>query len=241
MSGLKGHRGGTVYTMNLDHLRRFVWDPLRASNYNAASIVTADGTPLIWASRLLGTPLPERVTGSSLIWTLTAAAAANDKSIYLLGGAPGTAKKAARVLKQRYPKLKIAGISDETFEVRANEPTYRALRRKLVCAKPDIVYVALGSPKQEDLIERLRPTLPQAWWLGVGIAFSFVAGEISRAPLWMQRSGLEWVHRLVQEPRRLAKRYLIQGLPFAAVLLAHSMYRRLFGNRDTGEPKPAGG
>src|SRR5262249_32977844 len=94
-----------------------------------------------------------------------------------------------------------------------------SIRRQIVAAKPDIVYVALGFPKQELLTKYLRPALPRATFLGVGIALSFIAGEVKRAPRWAQQAGLEWLHRLVQEPRRLARRYLLQGLPFALFCL----------------------
>jgi len=89
------------------------------------------------------------------------------------------------------------------------------------------VYVALGSPKTETLIELLRPNLPQTWWIGIGISLSFITGQVQRAPTWVQKSGLEWMHRLVQEPRRLGKRYLIHGFPFAARLFAASAWNRL--------------
>lgn len=212
--------------MNLDHLRQFLQEPSYARRYREATIITADGMPLIWASRLRGTPLPERVTGSNLIWSLSEAAAQRGRSIYLLGGSHGTAQKAASVLAQRYPKLRIAGISGEAVEDGSDENQNRELVKALMAAKPDIVYVALGSPKQEQLIERLRDRLPSTWWLGIGVAFSFVAGEIRRAPLWMQRMGLEWLHRLIQEPQRLAKRYLVDGVPFALSLFWNSVAER---------------
>ena len=88
-------------------------------------------------------------------------------------------------------------------------------------AQPDIVYVGLGFPKQEHVIARLRERSPHTWFLGIGISIGFVGGHVARAPVWMQRTGLEWVHRLAQEPRRLASRYLLHGLPFAARLLVH--------------------
>ena len=96
-------------------------------------------------------------------------------------------------------------------------------------ANPDLVYVALGSPKQEQLIGRLRETLPGAWWIGVGISLSFVSGQIKRAPRWMQRVGLEWTHRLAQEPRRLTQRYLLRNLPFAVSLLTSAAIKRCCG------------
>jgi N-acetylglucosaminyldiphosphoundecaprenol N-acetyl-beta-D-mannosaminyltransferase len=92
--------------------------------------------------------------------------------------------------------------------------------------RPDILLVGLGSPKQEQLIRALRPHLPATWMVGVGISFSFVAGEIKRAPVWMRKAGVEWVHRLAQEPRRLAKRYLVHDLPFAVRLFTHAAIAR---------------
>jgi N-acetylglucosaminyldiphosphoundecaprenol N-acetyl-beta-D-mannosaminyltransferase len=106
------------------------------------------------------------------------------------------------------------------------------LRNRLLASSPDVVFVALGSPKQERVIGELRSLLPAAWWLGIGISFSFVSGAVQRAPLWVQRLGLEWLHRLVQEPRRLARRYLVDGLPFAARLFANALVQRLRGTRS---------
>lgn len=215
-------QGGTVVTPNLDHLRRCASDATFRSLVADAELVVADGMPLVWASRLQGTPLPERVAGSNLIVSLSAAAASHGYSIFLLGGAPGTAQLAGDVLRTRFPHLNVAGACcpPAGFE---RDPDYVALLAdQLEASRADIVFVALGSPKQEKLIERLRPTLPGAWWLGVGISFSFLCGDVRRAPLWMQSAGLEWMHRLAQEPRRLFKRYLVTGLPFAADLLARS-------------------
>ena len=97
----------------------------------------------------------------------------------------------------------------------------------LVAAKPNIVFVALGSPKQEYLINRIRQVLPSAWWLGVGASFSFLAGDVKRAPTWMRRAGLEWLHRLVQEPRRLFHRYIVVGLPFGFSLMSRALWNGL--------------
>jgi N-acetylglucosaminyldiphosphoundecaprenol N-acetyl-beta-D-mannosaminyltransferase len=103
----------------------------------------------------------------------------------------------------------------------------RAIRDALAAARPDIVFVGLGFPKQERLIDAVADTLPAGWFLGVGVSFSFVSGEIDRAPRWMRRLGLEWAHRMVQEPGRLFKRYVIHDLPFAARLFADAAARRL--------------
>jgi N-acetylglucosaminyldiphosphoundecaprenol N-acetyl-beta-D-mannosaminyltransferase len=223
---LAGGRGGWVITPNVDHLRRLSKDAALRELYRRADLVVADGMPLIWVSRLLGTPLPERVAGSSLVSTLSESAAQNHRSVYLLGGDEGTAEASARLLKQRYPNLEIAGVSCPAAGFEKDAAKLGVLVDSLVRADPDIIYVALGSPKQERLIDMLRTTLPRAWWLGIGISFSLLCGRVRRAPGWMQHVGLEWLHRLFQEPKRLARRYLMQGLPFALGLLASAPFER---------------
>jgi N-acetylglucosaminyldiphosphoundecaprenol N-acetyl-beta-D-mannosaminyltransferase len=234
LSELQIGRGGWCITPNLDHLRRLTRDRKLRALYSHAALIVADGMPLIWASRLQGTPLPERVAGSSLISTLSAAAGKQNRSIYLLGGAKGTAEQAAQVLKHQYPGVRIAGVYYPEFGFESDEAQVQKLIAHLKAANPDIVYVALGSPKQEWLIGQLRGYLPRAWWLGIGISFSFLSGHVKRAPQWMQRSGLEWLHRLCQEPRRLARRYLVHGVPFAASLFTSAIIRRLQSRRDRG-------
>ena len=222
---LDSGNGGVVVTPNLDHLRRYCRDLSFGALIAEADLIVADGMPLVWASRLQRTPLPERVPGSNLISSLSSAAGARGRSVFLLGGDPNTADGAARVLQQRYPGVKVAGTHFPPFGFQDSPREMASIIEKLTAAKPDIVFVALGSPKQEKLIARLRPILPSAWWIGVGNSFSFLAGHVRRAPLWMQRSGLEWIHRLAQEPKRLFKRYLVVGLPFAASLLGRSALR----------------
>lgn len=220
-------RGGWVVTVNLDILRRLVVDARFAVLCEGATVRVADGMPLVWASRLQGVPLAERVAGSDLIWNLTERAAGEGRSVYLLGGNPGAAEAAGKTLTDRFPGLKIAGFDCPPFGFEKDESYMAGLRTQVVDASPDIVYVALGCPKQEHLIRDLRPLLPGAWFLGVGISFSFVSGEVTRAPKWVQRLGLEWVHRLIQEPGRLAKRYLVDDLPFAGRLFASALWRRI--------------
>lgn len=223
---LRAGRGGWVITPNLDILRRLVRDADFRELCADADLRLADGMPLVWASRLQRTPLPERVAGSDLIWKLAERAAASGRSIYLLGGNPGSAENAARVLQERSPSLRISGLCCPPFGFEDDPEYSRGLERMIVDASPDIVFVGLGSPKQERLIRRLRGVLPSAWFLGVGVTFSFTAGEIRRAPVWMRRAGLEWCHRLAMEPGRLWRRYLVQGLPFAFDLAAASSIAR---------------
>ena len=220
--------GGMIVTPNLDHLRRSWVDPGYRALIAEADLVLADGMPLVWASRIQGTPLPERVAGSSLVLGLAEAAAAAGRSLFLLGGDPGAAQGAADELRGRFPELDIAGCHVPPFGFEQDAREMQRIRAALEGSRPAIVYVGLGSPKQERLIRDLRSLLPGTWWIGVGISLSFLSGDVVRAPRWMQRIGLEWVHRLWQEPGRLAKRYLVHGLPFAVRLLATSAWRRFF-------------
>jgi N-acetylglucosaminyldiphosphoundecaprenol N-acetyl-beta-D-mannosaminyltransferase len=211
--------GGWIITLNVDHVQRVQRIPRVRECYAKADWIVADGMPLLWAAALQGTPLPDRVAGSDLVWTIAERAAKRGRSLYLLGGAAGAAEAAARVLTARWPELRIAGISSPDVSEPATPAELDAIRSKLAKAEPDIVYVALGAPKAEYLIAALREAFPRTWWIGVGISLSFIAGTVQRAPVWVQRSGLEWLHRLAQEPRRLARRYLIDDLPFTAGFL----------------------
>ena len=197
LSELEAGRGGWLLTANLDHLRLCERDPDYLRLCREASLVVADGMPLVWASRLQRTPLPERVAGSDLLGSLSAAAASNGRSVYLLGGAPGVAEAAARVLRARHPSLRLCGIAAPEPGFERDAAALARLRAALRAAQPDIVCLGLPKPKQERLIAELRRELPASWFLGVGIGFSFLAGRVRRAPPWMQERGLEWLHRLV--------------------------------------------
>lgn len=227
LSALRDERGGWIVTPNLDHMRRLSRDHGLRASYGRADLAVADGMPLVWLARLQRTPLPCRVAGSDLISSLSRAAARDGRSIFLLGGDPGTAEGAARELRKRYAGLRVAGTAcpEHGFERRSG--AIEELAAQLADARPDIVFVALGSPKQEALIERLRSVLPHAWWLGVGISFSFVTGDVQRAPHWVRRMGLEWMHRMVQEPKRLIRRYLVEDLPFGIGLATRAAMRGL--------------
>jgi N-acetylglucosaminyldiphosphoundecaprenol N-acetyl-beta-D-mannosaminyltransferase len=219
--------GGRIVTVNVDILRQAACDPAVRADLAAADLIVADGAPLVWASRLAGRPLPERVAGSSLIWSLSAAVARDRRSVYVLGGRPaGGAARAAARLAEASPPLRIAGHASPPYGFDADPATLADVCSDVVEAKPDVVFVGLGFPRQERLIAQLRPDLPGAWFLGCGAAVNFVAGDRRRAPLWMQRGGLEWVHRLGCEPRRLAGRYLGHDAPYALRLLTTAVLHR---------------
>jgi N-acetylglucosaminyldiphosphoundecaprenol N-acetyl-beta-D-mannosaminyltransferase len=224
----QGH-SGWVHTINLDILRVLVKNAEYAELCKGTTLAVADGMPLIWASRLMGRPLPERIAGSDLVSTLSGAAAQAGFSVFLLGGNPGTAEKAGSVLQDHYPGLRIAGAYCPAFGFEDKPEIMEEIRQLVLNAAPDIVYVALGVPRQERIIGWLRPEFSRTWWMGVGISFSFITGDVPRAPRWMQKVGLEWVHRMIQEPRRLAWRYLVEDIPFVVQLLV----KAAFGGKKT--------
>jgi N-acetylglucosaminyldiphosphoundecaprenol N-acetyl-beta-D-mannosaminyltransferase len=226
-SSLRIGQGGWLITANLDFLRRHHLDPTTRALYDAADLRVADGMPLVWASRLQGQPLPERVAGSSLGWTIAERAAAEGRSLYLLGGTANANRVAALSLRRRLPDLRLCGHSTRLFATPPASVELDEVVREIVPLQPDVLFVGLGSPKQEQVIAALRPYLPRTWMIGVGATIAFLAGEFRRAPRWMQRSGLEWLHRLALEPRRMAKRYLVQGLPFALHLFSAALWHRL--------------
>jgi N-acetylglucosaminyldiphosphoundecaprenol N-acetyl-beta-D-mannosaminyltransferase len=231
LSGLAEGAGGIVVTVNIDHMVRCRRDPTYRSLVDRAELVVADGMPLVWASRLQGTALPERVAGSSVTLSLAADLAEQGQSLFLLGGNPGVAEAAGRVLAERFSGLRIVGIYCPPFGFEQDQTEMQRIREALGATRPDVVYVALGSPKQEWLIDQLRKQLPDlstAWWLGVGISLSFITGEVLRAPWWVQRLGLEWVHRMAQEPRRLFRRYVIDGMPYTARLMMRCLAARFW-------------
>ena len=204
-------RGSWTITANLDHLRRYRREPLVRALIENADLVLADGDTPAVGDRLAGARLPERVAGSNMIWSISEAASQRRASVFLLGGEPGVADRAARVLLAQYAGLAVAGTLCPPVGFESDAEELAHISQRLVSAAPQIVFVALGFPKQDLLIGRLRALLPYVSFIGVGIAFSFVAGDLRRAPAWSQRLGLEWVYRLAQEPRRLASRYLARA------------------------------
>ncbi|MDX1683524.1 MAG: WecB/TagA/CpsF family glycosyltransferase, partial [Phycisphaeraceae bacterium] len=153
-------------------------------------------------------------------------------------GDPGTAETAAERLTERFPGLKVAGTACPPPGFEDDPEALEYLLTDLRTADPDIVYVALGFPKQERLIARFRKDLPGTWWIGVGISFSYLAGTVRRAPGWARRLGVEWVFRLFQEPGRLWRRYLLHGIPFGFRLLGHAVARRLDSPQSSHDTKP---
>ncbi len=195
-----------VATANVDFLVQSMYDVELHRILLDAHLVVCDGTPLIWTSRLLGNPLPERVAGSDLTPLLIRLAVGKKYRIFLLGATPTSNDKAVANLQAQYPDLIIAGHYAPPFRA-LMEMDHEEIRRQIHAAHPDILFVSLGCPKQEKWIGMHYRSLGVPVVIGVGAVVDFLAGYFKRAPRWMQLCGLEWVYRMSQEPRRLVKRY----------------------------------
>jgi N-acetylglucosaminyldiphosphoundecaprenol N-acetyl-beta-D-mannosaminyltransferase len=214
IEALTGH-GGAVFTPNVDHVVTADKNEEFRAAYEAADLSLADGQWVVWASRVLKTPLPAKISGSDLTLPLAKLAGEKGRSIYLLGGAPGAAEAAGKRLTAECG-VRICGIDSPRIDLNKPDP---AIVERMKLAAPDLVLVALGSPKQELWIHRNREALRPAVLLGIGATLDFLAGQVRRAPSWISRFGLEWAFRLILEPRRLARRYLVNDPKFAAILL----------------------
>jgi N-acetylglucosaminyldiphosphoundecaprenol N-acetyl-beta-D-mannosaminyltransferase len=185
-------------------------------------LVTADGQAVVWASRLLGDPLPARVAGIDLMFELLALAERRGYRIYLLGARADTMQTAVARLRERHPALVVAGYRDGYFSD-AEEPSVAA---EIRAARPDLLFVAMPTPRKEYFLGRWGPELDVPFSMGVGGAIDVVAGVTRRAPRSLQRLGLEWAFRLAQEPRRLLRRYLVTNSEFVGLTL-RDLRRRL--------------
>jgi N-acetylglucosaminyldiphosphoundecaprenol N-acetyl-beta-D-mannosaminyltransferase len=202
-------------------------DPALKSIFNAADLVVPDGMPLVWLSRFRGHPLTRRVYGPELMLEVCRQTASRSCQHFLVGGAPGVANRLGTVLKHRFPGLVISGICSPPFQ-----PLTEAQEEELVAminrAAPDIVWVGLSTPKQERWMHRNRHRLKAAVVLGVGAAFDIHSGTRDQAPRWMRENGWEWLFRLFQEPRRLWRRYLINGPQFLFYIALEVLKLRTF-------------
>lgn len=207
-----------VVTVNLDFLSISARDPDFRTTLNAADLAVADGMPLVWLSRLRGQPVPERVAGVELVMESCRLAAQLDRGVFLLGGGPGVAKAAGRRLQAIYPGLRIAGAYSPPVGQLGRDENQRIVEMVRESGA-DFLFVALGAPRQDLWIREHQSQLRMPVAMGVGCVLDLLVGSVSRAPLWMQRSGLEWAFRLAHEPQRLWHRYLVNDLPMLARLM----------------------
>jgi len=210
----------TIVTANPELLERARYDARLLPLINSADIVLADGAGVVWASRRLGTALPERVTGIDFMNRLIERAAALGRSVFLLGSRPGVAERAAERLRSENPGLQVAGAMHGYFSASQEADVLDRIRE----TKPFMLFVGLGQPRQEIWIGEHKDSLAVPLIMGVGGSMDVIAGDIKRAPEWMQKAGIEWLFRLVSQPGR-ARRHLVLPV-FALRVLAEILERR---------------
>ncbi len=215
------HLDGTaayIVTPNIDHIVRLETDTEFQKAYQGASLVLTDGQPLIWISKWLGTPIKEKISGSDLFPRVCRLAAKKGYRMYFLGAAPGVADMAAQKLKASCPGLQVVGTCSPEYGFEKDESRVREIWRDIHQAKPDILIAALGTPKQEIFLWQYQDELQGMLGIGIGAGLDFAAGNVTRAPRWMQKCGLEWFYRLCHEPKRLFKRYLVDDLKILPIV-----------------------
>lgn len=190
---------------------------------NQCDIVNIDGMGVVWGARFLGMPVPERVSGVDLFGELLSLAARRGYPVYLLGATETVVDRVAAVVRARYPALRLAGFHHGYFW-----DDEEAVVREIRDSGARLLFVAITSPKKENFINRWRDQLGVDFVMGVGGTFDVVAGKVKRAPLWMQKSGLEWFYRVLQEPGRMWRRYLATNTAFAWMLIREK-WRRFTG------------
>jgi N-acetylglucosaminyldiphosphoundecaprenol N-acetyl-beta-D-mannosaminyltransferase len=214
-------------SLNAAKLVRMQTDSELRESIEFCDIVTADGVPVVWAARALGHAVPGRVNGTDLMELLFAHAAERGYSVYLLGSEPGILSLARAEIERRHPAIRIVGTQHGFFPP-AEEA---AVVERIAAARPDILFIALGTPQKELFQARHRDELGVPFTMGVGGSFEVLAGARKRAPRWAQRTGLEWAFRLAQEPRRLAGRYVVGNTRFV-VLVGREVLRTRLGARS---------
>jgi N-acetylglucosaminyldiphosphoundecaprenol N-acetyl-beta-D-mannosaminyltransferase len=210
-----------VVFVNAAKVVKYARDRSLRNAMDNAGLLLADGVPVVWASRLLGVPLPGRVNGTDLMERLVALAAEHGHSVYFLGATDEVIASAITAFRRRYPALKVAGFHNGYF---APSDVPRLLD-EINRSGAQMLFLGMGTPQKELWGDSVRAQLRVPICQGVGGSFDVVAGLVKRAPLWMQHCGAEWLYRLLQEPRRLARRYLETNTIFIWMVLRCLLYR----------------
>ncbi|GAB3432929.1 WecB/TagA/CpsF family glycosyltransferase [Massilia solisilvae] len=197
--------------VNVDKLVKASRDPGLRQIINECALINADGMPVVWASRLLGKPLKERVAGVDLFEALMRRAGEKGWRVFLLGAREEVVSKVADTYQRKYPRLVLAGYRNGYWKGEAEELD---VARQIRDSRADLLFVAISSPKKEQFLGRYQAEMKIPFAMGVGGTFDVAIGRVKRAPVWMQKSGLEWFYRFLQEPRRMFRRYFIDDMAF---------------------------
>lgn len=214
-----------ITNLNVDVAVRCQRDPAFRRYYWEGDLCLADGVPILWAAQFLGSPLKAKISGSDFVPLVCEMAGKRGYRVFFLGGRPGAASAAKKKLLEKFPDLNIVGTYSPPFGFEKDEVELTKISRIIQAANPEILFVGLGAPKQERWIRQYSRQLGVPVSMGVGVTFEFIAGIVKRAPRWMQKTGLEWFWRLLMEPTRLWKRYLIEDPYFFKMVLQQKIRR----------------
>lgn len=215
------NKSAYVVTPNVDHIVQLETNKELQDVYANASLILTDGKPLLWIAKWYGTPIKEKISGSDLFPLLCEMAARKGYKMFFLGAAEGVAAKAAENLTKRYSGLQVVGTYSPPFGFEKDMEEMEKIKSMIKDAKPEILIVGLGCPKQEKFMYHHCKDLGVPVSLGLGASFDFEAGNIKRAPRWMADHGLEWLFRITQDPKRMAKRYLVDDIRIIRLIMKY--------------------
>jgi len=223
-----------IMTANVDFVMKARLDPSFAALLWEAEMVVADGVPILWAASLLGTPLKGRVNGTDLVWGCGDVSAKTGCPVALVGAGPGVAERAADSLRKRYSGARVHAVPTPfPLDSISNASVVSHIRD----IGAGIVLVALGAPRQDRWIRSYLAECGANVGIGVGSALDLISGDRARAPKWMQKMGLEWFHRMLQEPGRLGRRYLLEDSPFVYHIIKATLKKRRGSGPDEATAK----
>jgi N-acetylglucosaminyldiphosphoundecaprenol N-acetyl-beta-D-mannosaminyltransferase len=208
--------------INVDKLVKASQDPELRRIINECALVNVDGMPVVWASRLLGKPLKERVAGVDLFEALMRRAGEKGWRVFLLGAREEVVSAVAEAYQRKYPQLVLAGWRNGYWQDGAEQA---AVVEQVRASRADLLFVAISSPKKEQFLGRYQAEMKIPFAMGVGGTFDVAIGRVRRAPLWMQKAGLEWFYRFLQEPRRMFRRYFIDDMAFLWLFIKEAARR----------------
>ncbi len=201
--------------VNVDKIVKAQRDPDLRRIINECALINVDGMPVVWASRLLGKPLKERVAGVDLFDALIRRAAEKGWRVFLLGAKEDVVAKVRQIYASRYPQLVFAGHRNGYWKPEEES----RIVDEIALTKADLLFVAISSPKKEQFLNTYQARMKVPFAMGVGGTFDVAAGKVKRAPVWMQKAGLEWFYRFLQEPRRMFRRYFIDDMAFLGLIV----------------------
>ncbi len=205
--------------INTDLLRMTIANGAFHQAAQHAHLVFADGMPVVWLSKLTGRALPERIPGCDMVYDLCKLSGTHQYNIYILGAGPGVAQRAKETIEARYPDARIVGVYSPSFKELQEEQTNQAIIQEINAKQTDVLFVALGAPKQELWIDKHLHAIHATLIFPCGGSIDFIAGEQKKAPKWIGKLGLEWVFRLLSNPQKFYRRYLLEDIPFSLNVL----------------------